>query len=113
MAAKNGILTAEDVGRAAAEGDACSYEIIRNSGRLSGSVLASLVNFFNPELLIIGGGVSNIGYQLLSSIRQAVLFRSLPLATRDLQIVYSPLGAQAGIVGAIALALEDVYSLAR
>ncbi len=60
-------------------------------------------------MIVIGGGVSNIGYQLLSSIRQAVLHRSLPLATRDLHIVYSALGSQAGLIGAIDLALENIF----
>jgi glucokinase-like ROK family protein len=109
MESKNGTLTAEDVGRAAAEGDPISFEIIRRSGRMIGEVLASLVNFFNPDMIIIGGGVSNIGYQLLSSIRQSVLHRSLPLATRDLDIVYSTLGSQAGTIGAINLALENIF----
>lgn len=112
MESKNGLLTCEDVGRAAAEGDSSSFEIIRYSGRMIGDVLASLVNFFNPDLIVIGGGVSNIGYQLLSSIRQAVLNRSLPLSTRDLQIVYSSLGARAGVVGAINLAIDNLFIVA-
>jgi predicted NBD/HSP70 family sugar kinase len=111
MEARNGVLTAEDVGRAAADGDPSSFEIIRNSGLMIGEVLASLVNFFNPQIIVLGGGVSNIGYQLLSSIRQAVLHRSLPLATRDLHIVYSDLGVQAGVIGAINLALETIFEV--
>ncbi len=111
MEARNGVLTAEDVGRAAADGDPSSFEIIRNSGLMIGEVLASLVNFFNPQIIVIGGGVSNIGYQLLSSIRQAVLHRSLPLATRDLHIVYSDLGVQTGVIGAINLALETIFEV--
>ena len=59
-----------------------------------GDVLAGLVNFYNPEMIVIGGGVSNLGNLLLSSIRQTVLHRSLPLATRDLQIVFSEIGGR-------------------
>ncbi|MCI0712483.1 MAG: ROK family transcriptional regulator [Chloroflexi bacterium] len=106
---RNGELTAEDVGAAASEGDRVANEIIRDSGRMIGEVLASLVNFFNPSLILIGGGVSHIGHQFLASIRRGVLHRSLPLSTRHLRIDTSPMGPDAGVNGAIALALEHVF----
>ena len=104
-------LTAEDVGIAAREGDALSIEVIRESGQIIGEVLASLVNFYNPEMIIIGGGVSNLGNLLLSSIRQAVLKRSLPLATRNLNIVFSGTGSEAGIIGAVNLAMDYIFTI--
>ena len=106
-----GILSAEDVGQAAREGDAVSIEIIRESGQIIGDVLASLVNFYNPDMIILGGGVSNLGNLLLSSIRQAVLNRSLPLATRNLHIVFSAIGADAGIIGAVNLAMDYIFTV--
>jgi predicted NBD/HSP70 family sugar kinase len=102
-------LRAEDVGYAAGEGDATSIEIIRTCGQMIGEVLAGLVSFFNPGMIVIGGGVSNIGNLLLSSIRQVVLRRSLPLATRDLRIVFSAKGPDAGVTGAMALAIEHIF----
>jgi glucokinase-like ROK family protein len=109
---KNGqILRAEDVGEAAREGDALATEIIRESGQLVGDVLAALVNFYNPDMIVIGGGVSNLGNLLLSSIRQAVFNRSLPLATRNLQIVFSEIGPDAGIFGAVNLALNYIFTV--
>jgi glucokinase-like ROK family protein len=104
-----GKLTAIDVGRAAAEGDPIANEIIHDSGRIIGEVLASLVNFFNPSLILIGGGVSGIGHQFLAAIRRGILHRSLPLATRHLRIDISPMGANAGTAGALALAMEHVF----
>ncbi len=104
-------ITAEDVGIAAREGDAVSIEVIRESGQMIGDVLASLVNFYNPEMILIGGGVSNLGNLLLSSIRQAVLNRSLPLATRNLQIVFSGTGSDAGIIGAVNLAMDYIFTI--
>jgi glucokinase-like ROK family protein len=106
-----GNLSAVDVGIAAREGDKLSIEIIRETGQMVGEVLASLVNFFNPDLIVIGGGVSNLGDILLSSIRQAVLNRSLPLATRNLDIVFSAIGANAGINGAINLAMDYIFTV--
>jgi glucokinase-like ROK family protein len=104
-----GRLRAEDVNRAAIEGDPVAIEIIRGSGQMIGDVLAGLVNFFNPGLIVIGGGVSNIGNILLSSIRQTILKRSLPLATRDLRVVFSATGQGAGITGAMALAIDKGF----
>jgi len=110
---KNGrILTPEDVGNASREGDAIAIEIVRESGQFIGDVLAGLVNFYNPGMIVIGGGVSNLGNLLLSSIRQAVLHRSLPLATRDLLVVFSEIGPDAGVIGAINLAIDHMLSLA-
>lgn len=113
LEANNGVLRAEDVGTAAREGDRSANEIIRSSGHMVGDVLAGLVNFFNPSLILIGGGVANIGNNLLSSIRQAVLRRSTALATRELSITYSPVGREAGVTGAIHLALDHVFALAE
>jgi glucokinase-like ROK family protein len=105
------IITAEDVGIAAREGDEFSIELIRESGQMIGDVLAGLVNFFNPEMIILGGGVSNLGNLLLSSIRQAVLNRSLPLATRNLNIVFSGTGPDAGIIGALNLSMDYIFTV--
>src|SRR5579859_454986 len=109
LEANAGLLRAEDVGAAASEGDRAAIEIVQTSGRLIGEVLASLVNFFNPGMILIGGGVSNIGNQLLSSIRRAVLHRSTALATRDLVVNFSPMGPDAGVTGAIQLAREYLF----
>jgi len=102
-------LSAEDIAAAAAEGDRTANEIIQESGRIIGEVLASLVNFFNPSMILIGGGVSNIGHQFLASIRRGVLHRSLALSTRHLRIDTSTIGADAGVIGAISLALEHIF----
>ena len=105
------VLEAADVGEAARDGDALAIEMIRESGRSVGDVLASLVNFYNPQMIVIGGGVTNLGNLLLSSIRQAVLQRSTPLATRDLRVVFSEIGADAGVIGAVNLAMDYMFSL--
>lgn len=109
---KNGnILRPEDIGDASREGDTLAIEVIRESGQFIGDVLASLVNFYNPGMIVIGGGVSNLGNLLLSSIRQAILRRSLPLATRDLLVVFSEIGPDAGVIGAINLAMDNILML--
>jgi glucokinase-like ROK family protein len=105
---ERGALTSRDVGEAASLGDYHALQIIRESGRLVGQVLAILVSTLNPSLIVVGGGVANIGNSLLAEIRTAVYRRSLPLATRDLPIVLSALDQEAGVTGASVLAVEGV-----
>jgi glucokinase-like ROK family protein len=109
MDANGGILRPDDVNAACREGDQAALEIIRASGQMIGDVLASLVNFFNPSHIFIGGGITNFGNHLLVSIRRAVLRRSLPLATTHLSINFSRMGPEAGVTGAIALAREYLF----
>ena len=109
LAANHGVLRAEDVAAAMREGDRASIEIVQRSGQFIGDVLSGLVNFFNPSMILVGGGVANIGNQLLASIRQAVLYRSTALATRELVVSYSPMSSEAGVTGAIHLALEHLF----
>lgn len=106
---KDGILRPEDVNAACREGDQAALDIIRESGKMIGDVLAGLVNFFNPSHIFIGGGISNFGNHLLVAIRQAVLQRSLPLATTHLSIKFSRMGSKVGIIGAISLALDYLF----
>ncbi len=109
MNENNGIMTPELVSAACREGNAVALEIIRGSGQMIGDVLASLVNFFNPSHIFVAGGISNFGNHLLVAIRRAVLRRSLPLATTSLQINFSRMGASAGNMGVVALALEYLF----
>jgi len=106
-----GILRPEDVNAACREGDQAALDIIRASGQMVGDVLASLVNFFNPSHIFIGGGIANFGNHLLVAIRRAVLQRSLPLATTHLSIKFSRMGSDAGVTGAIALALDYLFAI--
>lgn len=103
-------IEARDVGLAAQHGDAVAVALLTQSARLVGSALASLVNFFNPSLILIGGGVPEAGDLYLAEIRQAVLRRSLPLATRELRIESSPMGDESGLRGAAFLVVDELLS---
>jgi glucokinase-like ROK family protein len=105
----HGALSPEDVNAACREGDEAALEIIRASGQMIGDVLAGLVNFFNPSHIFITGGIANFGNHLLIAIKRAVLRRSLPLATTHLAINFSRTGSDAGVLGAIMLALEYLF----
>ncbi len=107
----NGRLTAIDVGQASRNGDAAANAIIQRAGSLIGQMLASVVNFFNPSHVFIGGGVTQIGPLFLASVRQSVYQRSLALSTRHLEIQYTPLGGQAGVTGTGVLAMQEALRL--
>jgi glucokinase-like ROK family protein len=107
---EQGLLTAEDVGRALAQGDAVALQMVRDGGRRVGAVLANLVSFFNPGLIVIGGGVAGLGHALLAEIRSVIYRQSLPLATGNLPVVLSELGDDAGVVGAARLISDAVFA---
>lgn len=106
-----GSLTAEDVAAAATLGDPVALQLIRDGGRQAGQVLAGLVSFFNPGLMIIAGGVARLGHVLLAEIRSVIYRRSLPLATGNLPIVLSELGDTAGVIGGARLISDHVFSV--
>ncbi|MDT0268391.1 ROK family transcriptional regulator [Streptomyces sp. DSM 44915] len=105
-----GSLTASDVSAAASAGDVASLDLIRQGGARTGQVIAALVSFFNPALVVIGGGVTGLGHTLLASIRTQVYRQSLPLATGNLPIVLGELGPVAGVTGAARLISDHLFS---
>jgi glucokinase-like ROK family protein len=102
-------LTARNVGEAAAAGDFAAANLVREGGRRLGHVVASLVSFLNPGMVVIGGGVSQLGHPLLAEVRSSVYRRSLPLATGNLPIVLSELGTLAGVTGAAWSATDRAF----
>jgi predicted NBD/HSP70 family sugar kinase len=106
-----GVLTAADVAAAAAGGDQVAVELVRNGAHQLGLLLAGLVSFFNPGMVVLGGEVAaGLGHPLLAELRAVVYRRSLPLATGNLPIVLSELGSSAGVVGAARMVSESVLS---
>ena len=110
MLTEGGELIAADVGAAVSQGDPVAVQLIRDSGRRVGQLLASLVSFFNPGLIVIGGGVTAVGHSLLAEVRGVTYRRSLPLATGNLPIVLSELGVDGGVIGAARMVSGAVYS---
>ena len=108
--AAGGRLTAADIAAAASAGDGTSLDLIRDGGARVGQVIAGLVSFFNPGLVVIGGGVTGLGHTLLASIRTQVYRQSLPLATGNLPIVLGELGQVAGVTGAARLTSDHLFS---
>jgi predicted NBD/HSP70 family sugar kinase len=101
---------ARDVVRLVRGGDAEAGMLVRTAGRVLGEVLAAAVNLFNPAVIVIGGDLARAHEQLLAGVREIVYSRSLPLATRHLEIVRSTLDDRAGITGAASMVIEHVLS---
>ena len=102
--------TSRDVARLVKAGDAAATRLVREAGRNLGDVLAGCVNFFNPEVIVIGGDVGQASQQLLAGVREVIFRRSLPLATEELRVVPSRLGDRAGVIGAAIMVIEHVLS---
>ena len=100
-------ITAEEVEAAARSGDSLAREVIEQAATNLGIGLVNLVNIFNPEMIIIGGGVANMGDLLLEPARRVVRERAFPLPADAVRIVTAQLGADAGILGAAIFALEQ------
>jgi glucokinase-like ROK family protein len=108
--AANGAVTARDVTAAAGTGDPASVALLTRSGRLVGRVLATLVNFYNPSLIVMGGQVSSGEHIFLTELRRTVYGRATALAARDLRIKTSPLGDRAGLLGAAFLVADQLFA---
>jgi predicted NBD/HSP70 family sugar kinase len=107
LIAERGPLRLQDVAEASRAGDMAANQVVQRSGALVGQMLASVVNFFNPSHVFIGGGITRVGPLFLAAVRQSVYHRSLALSTRHLEIQYTPLGERAGLIGAGVLAMQE------
>jgi len=88
-------------GRAARAGDTLAIALLRDAGEALGIAMGTLVNLFNPELIVLGGSVVNAGSLLLRPMRRSMDESSWRSARRGLRIVRPALGADAGLIGAV------------
>jgi glucokinase len=95
---------AEDVARAARDGDALAKSILENAGTYLGLAMGTLVNLFNPQLIVLGGSVIKAGAFLLGPMRRSMNASSWKAARRGLRIVRPALGDDVGLIGAIEFA---------
>lgn len=94
----------------ALEGDAEAKQLLRESGRRLGEVLAVAVNLVNPEAVVLGGDMAAVFDVYAAGVRESLYARASALATRDLRVLPSAYGDRAGLVGCAALALDHVLS---
>ena len=97
-------VTAKTVGQAAAEGDSLAQELIRQAGFMVGLGIVSLMHLFNPQIIVVGGGVSKTGDLLFEPMREAVRQYTIdPAYCENVPIVPAALGDNVALIGAAAL----------
>lgn len=95
-------LTAALVYQAAREGDRLALEVVRETARLLGAGVANLLNIFNPDVVVLAGGVTQAGDALFEPMRAEVRRRAFKPAVDACRIVPGALQGKAGVVGAVA-----------
>jgi glucokinase len=104
----SGELTAEAIGAAAIAGDTLAEAVIANAGRNIGLAIVTLLQLFNPERVVIGGGVSQLGERIFAPIRAtAAKYVCDPAFLDGVEIVPAHFGGDVGLVGAGALVLTQ------
>ena len=96
-------LTTKTIFEAEKRGDALASGVINRACEYLGSGIASAVNLLNPQVVVIGGGVSQGGMSFIRRIEKEVKRRAFPSATRKLKVVKAKLGNDAGFIGAAIL----------
>ncbi len=114
---QSGLAVAMKAGRAlsgplvtelAHDGDEAAIEAISLIGRRLGVAISSFVNIFNPQVVVIGGGVIAAGELLLAPARAEMKARALPPNRDQVEIVAARFGVEAGMIGAAALAFDGL-----
>lgn len=109
--AKNvNLLKLEDLIAAARQEDMLMIELLAEMGEKLGRAIAVLINLFNPELVVLGGTLSDTGDYLRLPTRSAINKHSLSLVNNDTQLKVSELGEKAGVVGACLMARRKVMA---
>jgi glucokinase len=97
-------VTSERIYQAGLAGDELALEVLRRMGVYLGIGLATLVNLLNPEIIVIGGGVSNAWDLFEKHMNQQVIERAFPLPAQRVKITRAECGDDAGLLGAARLA---------
>jgi glucokinase-like ROK family protein len=110
MAAQNSALNIPLIKQAADAGDLEAIDSFTEAGHAMGQGFAGLINIFNPEKVILGGPLSIAGEYLLPAIKETVTRHSLPEIIQQAEVLLSPFGPDASLIGAIAIVADDVLS---
>ena len=100
-------ITAHEVAAAARQGDPMARDIFARAGKVLGLGVANIVSLFDPQVVIIGGGMAAAADLYLESLRRALLERAQPLAAKRVKLVVSKLGDAANLLGCARLAWDS------
>jgi glucokinase len=101
-------LTAKNVYESGLKGDELALEVFRRMGIYLGVGLASLINIFNPEMIVVGGGVADGWNLFIHHVREQVVARAFPVPAGRAEIVQAERGDDAGLLGAAHIAFSGM-----
>jgi glucokinase len=101
-------LTGPLIDELAREGDPVARGALERMGRHLGVGIANVVNIFNPQVVVVGGGVIGAGDLVLDPAREVVRERALAPARDEVRIVEAAFGRESGMVGAAIMAAEEI-----
>lgn len=107
------VSTIADIARLLESGDPLAARLVRRAGRFIGVALSDAVSLLNPSVVIVGGELAASAASLMAGIRESVYARSLPLATRRLEVVPARLGDRAGTVGLTSMLADYIFDARR
>lgn len=106
LAQEEGEVTAETVYKAALEGEEISGRLLKQAGVYLGTALASYLSIFEPDTIVLGGGVMNVGDWILVPARETMQSLARPIALKGLRLLTAELGNRSGALGMLALLKE-------
>lgn len=92
------------------EGDKIVHEIIGEAGRFIGIALANMANLFNPELIILGGGIIESFPDIVDEVERTIKKKSLVTIQKNLMLKKSNLGLDSSIIGGAILVIQEFFS---
>ncbi|MGL5574971.1 MAG: ROK family protein [Sarcina sp.] len=100
-------VTSYEVFVEAKNGDSVAKEIIDGALNYLGIGVANIITMFDPSMVVIGGGVSNAGEEIFEKVREVVKRRNFKVMSDNCEVVHAKLGTDAGVLGAVSLALLE------
>jgi glucokinase-like ROK family protein len=104
-------LDAATIIEAANKGDQFSIEILENAGKYLGLGIGYLINIFNPERIILGGGITRANPYIMDSMTSTAMKQSLVHISKKVEFHISELGFKAGAIGVAMLAVKDLFEV--
>jgi glucokinase len=104
-------ITVENIAIAANSGDSMALDVMNRAAYYLGIGIVNLVNIFNPDMIIIGGGMSELGEMLIGPGRRLVKERAFSISSQAVRIVTAQLGNEAGIYGAAAYVRDRIRKI--
>ena len=106
-------ISAEVVSKAANQGDKLGRHIMEETGEYLGTGVANIINLFNPELVIVGGGVTQAGDLIFKPLKRIAQKRAFSVSAEVAKILPVSLGKDCTVIGAAALVLKEIFKITR